>query len=146
VYRRCDDFVGEVVSRVGPDTPILIVSDHGFHSFRQSVNLNTWLIQEGFMTLRGEAPDGKAPADSVRRRHVLGENVDWTRTRAYAMGLGQVYLNLKGREGRGIVAPEESKSVQDDLAARLLTMTDPKTEARIIEQSTSATTSIPAPI
>jgi Type I phosphodiesterase / nucleotide pyrophosphatase len=132
VYRRCDDFVGEVVSRVGPDTPILIVSDHGFHSFRQSVNLNTWLIQEGFMTLRGEAPDGKAPADPSGGG-TFWENVDWTRTRAYAMGLGQVYLNLKGREGRGIVAPEESRSVQDDLAARLLTMTDPKTEARIIE-------------
>ena len=132
VYRRCDDFVGEVVSRVGPDTPILIVSDHGFHSFRQSVNLNTWLIQEGFMALRGEAPDGKAPADPSGGG-TFWENVDWSRTRAYAMGLGQVYLNLKGREGHGIVAPEESKSVQDDLAARLLTMTDPKTGARIVD-------------
>src|SRR5438067_9952268 len=46
VYQKCDEFVGEVMSRVG-DTPIVIVSDHGFHSFRQSVNLNTWLVQEG---------------------------------------------------------------------------------------------------
>ena len=132
VYRKCDEFVGEVMSRVDETTPILIVSDHGFHSFRQAVNLNTWLIQEGFMALRGDAPNGKAPADPSGGG-TFWENVDWTRTRAYAMGLGQVYLNLKGREGHGIVAPEESKSVQDDLAARLLTMTDPKTEARIVE-------------
>ncbi|HMF94534.1 MAG TPA: alkaline phosphatase family protein, partial [Vicinamibacterales bacterium] len=39
VYRKCDDFIGEVVSRIDPGTPVLIVSDHGFHSFRQSVNL-----------------------------------------------------------------------------------------------------------
>src|SRR5207244_9653263 len=63
VYRKCDDFVGEVVSRVGPDTAILIVSDHGFHSFRQSVNLNTWLVQEGFMALRSDAAGGKTPGD-----------------------------------------------------------------------------------
>ena len=132
VYRKCDDFVGEVVSRVGPDTAILIVSDHGFHSFRQSVNLNTWLVQEGFMALRSDAAGGKTPGD-LSGGGTFWENVDWSRTRAYAMGLGQVYLNLKGREGGGIVAPEESRSVQDDLAARLLTMTDPGTHARIVD-------------
>jgi predicted AlkP superfamily phosphohydrolase/phosphomutase len=132
VYRKCDDFVGEVVSRVGPDTAILIVSDHGFHSFRQSVNLNTWLVQEGFMVLQGEPAGGKTSGDRSGGG-TFWENVDWSRTRAYAMGLGQVYLNLKGREGRGIVAPEEAKTVQNDLAARLLTMTDPKTNARIVD-------------
>jgi predicted AlkP superfamily phosphohydrolase/phosphomutase len=132
VYRRCDDFVGEVVSRVGPDTPILIVSDHGFHSFRQSVNLNTWLIQEGFMVLQGEASGEKKPKDPSGSG-TFWENVDWSRTRAYAMGLGQVYLNLKGRERYGIVAAEAAKNVQDDLAARLLTMTDPRTDAAIVD-------------
>ena len=74
VYRKCDEFVGEVMTRVDPDTPILIVSDHGFHSFRQSVNLNTWLVQEGFMTLQGQAPGEKKLHRSVRRRrNVLGK-------------------------------------------------------------------------
>ena len=128
VYRKCDDFVGEVMSRVGADTPILIVSDHGFHSFRQSVNLNTWLVQEGFMALQGQAPGEKKLKDLFGGGGTFWENVDWSRTRAYAMGLGQIYINLKGREGHGIVAPgAESKTMQDDLAARLLTLTDPKT-------------------
>jgi predicted AlkP superfamily phosphohydrolase/phosphomutase len=49
------------------------------------------------------------------------------------MGLGQIYLNIKGREGHGIVDQAESTTVQNDLAARLLTMTDPKTGARMVD-------------
>ena len=97
------------MSRVGPDTPILIVSDHGFHSFRQSVNLNTWLVQEGFMALRASSRARRQPQD-LFGGGTFWENVDWTRTKAYAMGLGQIYVNLKGREGHGIVAPDESKA------------------------------------
>src|SRR6185436_5114029 len=92
VYRRCDDFVGEVMARVPKDTPILIVSDHGFHSFRQSVNLNTWLVQEGFMALQGQAPGEKKLKDLFGGGGTFWENVDWSRTRAYAMGLGQIYI------------------------------------------------------
>jgi predicted AlkP superfamily phosphohydrolase/phosphomutase len=133
VYRKCDDFVGEVMARVPTGTPIMIVSDHGFRSFRQSVNLNTWLVQEGFMALQGQAPGEKKLKD-LFGGGTFWENVDWSRTRAYAMGLGQIYINLKGREGRGIVAPgDESKAVQNDLAARLLVMTDPNTGARMVD-------------
>ena len=134
VYRRCDEFVGEVMSRVDATTPILIVSDHGFHSFRESVNLNTWLVQEGFMTLQGQAPGEKKLRDLFGGGGQFWENVDWSRTKAYAMGLGQIYLNLQGREGHGIVAPgAESRAVQDAIAQKLLTLTDPKTHARIVD-------------
>jgi predicted AlkP superfamily phosphohydrolase/phosphomutase len=132
VYRKCDEFVGDVLTRIGPDTPVLIVSDHGFHSFRQSVNLNTWLVQEGFMAIQGQAPGEKTLQD-LFGGGTFWENVDWSRTKAYAMGLGQVYLNLKGREGHGSVEPAQSQAVQDDLAARLLTMTDPNTGARMVD-------------
>jgi predicted AlkP superfamily phosphohydrolase/phosphomutase len=133
VYRRCDEFVGEVMSRIDANTPILIVSDHGFRSFRQSVNLNTWLVQEGFMTLQGQAPGEKKLRDLFGGGGQFWENVDWSRTRAYAMGLGQIYLNLKGREGRGIVPPGESSAVQDEIAQKLLTLTDPRTGARMVD-------------
>jgi predicted AlkP superfamily phosphohydrolase/phosphomutase len=133
VYRKCDEFVGEVMSRVDASTPILVVSDHGFHSFRQSVNLNTWLVQQGFMTLQGQAPGEKKLTD-LFGGGTFWENVDWSHTKAYAMGLGQIYINLKGREGRGTVsAGAESKTIQDDLAARLLTLTDPKTGVRMVD-------------
>src|SRR5262249_9758147 len=133
VYRRCDEFIGEVMTRRDPRTPILIVSDHGFHSFRQSVNLNTWLVQEGFMALQGQQPGDKKLQDLFGGSGTFWENVDWPRTKAYAMGLGQIYVNLQGREGHGSVPPAESKSLQDALAERLLAMTDPKTGARMVD-------------
>src|SRR5207245_8249174 len=133
IYRKCDDFVGEVMSRVGSTVPILIVSDHGFHSFRQSVNLNTWLVQEGFMAIQGQQPGQKKLQDLFGGSGTFWENVDWSRTKAYAMGLGQIYVNLKGREGKGIVASgAESQAVQDEIAAKLLTLVDPKTGQQIV--------------
>ena len=56
VYRRADEFVGEVLRHIDADTTVLIVSDHGFHSWRKAVNLNTWLVQQGYMVLKGQQP------------------------------------------------------------------------------------------
>ena len=132
VYRRADTFIGEVMDRVEPGTPILVVSDHGFHSWRKAVNLNTWLVQNGYMTLQGQRPAEKK-LDDLFGGGTFWENVDWTRTRAYAMGIGQIYFNLRGRESRGIVSPgAEARQLADELSAKLLTMTDPEDGAPII--------------
>jgi predicted AlkP superfamily phosphohydrolase/phosphomutase len=132
VYRRADDFVGEVLSRLDPGTPVLIVSDHGFHSWRKAVNLNTWLVQQGYMVLHGQQP-GDKKLDDLFGGGEFWENVDWSRTRAYAMGIGQIYFNLRGREAKGIVSPgAEAKQLADELSARLLTMRDPDDGSAII--------------
>ena len=132
VYRKCDEFVGEVMQRVDASTPIVIVSDHGFHSFRQSVNLNTWLVQEGFMAIQGQQP-GEKKLQDLFGGGTFWENVDWSHTKAYAMGLGQIYLNRQGREGHGIVSDGEAKQIETDLADRLMTMSDPKTHQRMVD-------------
>jgi predicted AlkP superfamily phosphohydrolase/phosphomutase len=108
------------------------VSDHGFHSWRKAVNLNTWLIQNRYMALRGQSlNDGKL--SDLLGSGTFWENVDWARTRAYAMGLGQIYFNLRGREGRGSVNPgAEAKDLGDELSTRLLSMTDPDDGSRIV--------------
>ena len=125
VYRRADGLVGEALELIDPDTPVLIVSDHGFHPWRRAVNLNTWLVQEGYMTLTG-AGAGKT-LDDLFGGGTFWEHVDWRRTRAYAMGLGQIYLNLRGREALGTVEPgSEADRVRADLRARLLTFRDPE--------------------
>jgi predicted AlkP superfamily phosphohydrolase/phosphomutase len=132
VYRRADLFVGEVVDRLEPGTQLLIVSDHGFHSWRKAVNLNTWLVQQGYMTLQGQQP-GEKKLDDLFGGGTFWENVDWARTRAYAMGLGQIYFNLRGREARGIVSPgAEAKQLADELSATLLTMKDPDDGSPIV--------------
>ncbi len=131
-YRRADDFVGQVLQRLDPGTTVLVVSDHGFHSFRYSVNLNTWLVQKGYMVLQGQQP-GEKKLDDLFGGGQFWENVDWSRTRAYAMGLGQIYFNMKGREGKGIVSPgAEYTALADQLASDLLTMRDPTSGARMV--------------
>jgi predicted AlkP superfamily phosphohydrolase/phosphomutase len=132
VYRRADDFVGEVARRLDPGTPLLIVSDHGFHSWRKAVNLNTWLVQQGYMALQGQQP-GEKKLDDLFGGGEFWENVDWSRTRAYAMGIGQIYFNLRGREAKGIVSPgAEAQQLARELSARLLTMKDPDDQSPII--------------
>ena len=132
IYRQCDTFIAEVLERLEPGVPLLIVSDHGFHSWRKAVNLNTWLVQQGYMTLHGQTP-GEKKLDDLFGGGEFWENVDWSRTKAYAMGLGQIYFNLKGRESKGIVsAGAEYRQLADELSARLLTMTDPDDGSRIV--------------
>jgi len=133
IYKRSDQFVGEVLRHVDPGTEVMIVSDHGFHSFRKAVNLNTWLVQEGFMVLKGQQ-DNQRKLDDLFGAGTFWEGVDWSRTRAYAMGLGQVYFNMRGREGQGIVSPgQEAMALADAITARMATMLDPETGERVVQ-------------
>lgn len=132
IYRRADTFVAEVLEHLEPGTQLMIVSDHGFHSWRKAVNLNTWLVQQGYMVVQGQQP-GEKKLEDLFGGGEFWENVDWSRTRAYAMGLGQIYFNLRGRESKGIVSPgAEAKALADELSARLMTMVDPTDGSRIV--------------
>jgi predicted AlkP superfamily phosphohydrolase/phosphomutase len=132
IYRRADTFIAEVLEHLEPGTQLMIVSDHGFHSWRKAVNLNTWLVQQGYMAINGQQP-GEKKLDDLFGGAEFWENVDWSKTRAYAMGLGQVYFNLRGREAKGIVSPgAEAKQLADELSARLLTLHDPEDGSRIV--------------
>jgi predicted AlkP superfamily phosphohydrolase/phosphomutase len=135
VYRRADQFLAEVMEQVPPGTTILIVSDHGFHSWRKAVNLNTWLVEQGYMVLKGgPAPGEKKLDDLFSGSGQFFENLDWSRTRAYAMGLGQIYFNLRGREAQGIVSPgREYTALAEELATRLKNdLRDPDTRQSIV--------------
>jgi predicted AlkP superfamily phosphohydrolase/phosphomutase len=107
------------------------MSDHGFHSFRRGVNLNTWLVQNGYMAFEGAESGPKTLADLFGRGKLM-EGVDWGRTRAYAIGLGQIYFNLRGRESQGIVSSgAEYKALQEEIRSGLVTLKDPDDGARV---------------
>jgi predicted AlkP superfamily phosphohydrolase/phosphomutase len=132
VYRRADQFVGEVLEHIDAGTTVMIVSDHGFHSWRKSVNLNTWLVHEGYMVLARQPGDGKR-RDGPFGDAALGDNVDWDRTRAYAAGGGQLYLNIRGRERQGTVRRgSEARQVADEIASKLLALRDPEDGASVV--------------
>ena len=134
VYRRADNFVGEVLEHLEPGVDVMIVSDHGFHSWRKSVNVNTWLVEQGYMVLKGEGDQGEKKLEDLFGAGSFWENVDWSRTRAYAMGLGQVYFNLRGREAQGIVSPgAEYTQLADELSKKLVAdLIDPDTKQHIV--------------
>jgi predicted AlkP superfamily phosphohydrolase/phosphomutase len=123
VYRAVDGAIGETMNRF-PDADIIVMSDHGFNSFDRSVNLNTWLWQQGFLALRGP-PSGDDE---------MFANVDWSKTQAYALGLNGLYLNIAGREKNGILhSGAESKAVMKKLAEELLQFRDPENGRQVVE-------------
>jgi predicted AlkP superfamily phosphohydrolase/phosphomutase len=132
-YDRMDRIVGDAMGRIAPGTALIVLSDHGFTSFRRGVNYNTWLVENGFMTLRPGTRGGKSLEDLFDRGE-LGEffkYVDWSRTKAYAMGLGNIYINLLGREPKGSVAPgREYEDVRDSIVKKLAALVDPETGER----------------
>ncbi|MFH0859749.1 MAG: alkaline phosphatase family protein [Candidatus Altiarchaeota archaeon] len=124
-YVKKDKLIGEILNVVGEDTLLLIVSDHGFTSFEKAVSINTWLVENGFMTLSGEAKEGDDSA--------LFKYVDWNRTKAYSLGFNSLYINAKGREKYGIV--EDRQAVVGELISKLDTLTDPDTGAKVVNRA-----------
>lgn len=130
-YERMDRIVGEAMRRLPPRTALLVCSDHGFASFRRGINYNTWLVKHGFMALKQGSSTGGKTLEDLFDRGELGEffkYVDWSRTKAYALGLGNIYINLVGREPQGSVAPgREYDEVRTAVVRQLESLVDPET-------------------
>ena len=123
LYCRMDDLVGRTLPYVDDDTAFFVLSDHGFKSFQRGVNLNTWLLENGYLHLK----EGSEPGEPYLR------NVDWSRTRAYLFGLAGVYVNQKGREAQGIVeAGDEAEALKRELADKLTGLVDQQKSAPAI--------------
>jgi len=128
-YQLMDAIVGDAMVAAEKKHALLIVaSDHGFASFRRSVNYNTWLVLNGYMTLKSGVQVKDRNVEMLFDQGQFWENVDWSKTRAYAMGLGEVYVNLEGREEQGIVKPgADYDALKKELQQRLVAMVDPET-------------------
>lgn len=118
VYAEIDEALGRVMGAIGDDTTLIVMSDHGFCPFYRGVNLNTWLLDKGYVKLRDPSAQGKYP---------FFANVDWTGTQAYALGLNGLYVNLRGRETRGIVNEgADYDALLDRIERDLLELKDPE--------------------
>jgi predicted AlkP superfamily phosphohydrolase/phosphomutase len=92
------------------------------------VHYNTWLVLNGYMTLKKGVEVKERNVEMLFDQGQFWENVDWSKTRAYAMGLGEVYVNLKGRESQGIVEPgAQYDALKKELKEKLVAMVDPQT-------------------
>ncbi len=125
LYVEMDAVVGHAMAALGPNDLLVVMSDHGFAPWRRAVNVNSWLRDHGYLAVtnaRAAAEPGLA-------------GVDWTKTRAYAVGLNGVYLNLQGRESKGIVAPAEASRLSAEIAAAMEGTIDPATNGPAITKA-----------
>jgi predicted AlkP superfamily phosphohydrolase/phosphomutase len=120
VYEKMDGLLGKVWPLVDdPDTVFMVISDHGFTNFRRGVNINAWLRDNGYLVLKDA---------NARQSGEFFDGVDWTRTKAFALGLTGIFINRKGREKSGIVAEgAEYRQLVQELADKLGRMVDPAT-------------------
>jgi predicted AlkP superfamily phosphohydrolase/phosphomutase len=126
LFVQMDEMIGRVRTAMTPKGALFIMSDHGFKPFRRGVNLNTWLLQNGYLALKDGADGGEE----------WFKGVDWAGTKAYALGLGGLYVNQKGREAQGIVKPgEEARALRLELQKKLTGLVDAETGGTSINRT-----------
>jgi len=126
LYQSMDRILGDVMNYVDENTILIVLSDHGFNTFRTAVHMNTWLEQEGFLVFKRKGTSNQSGEFFV--------GVDWSKTKAYAVGLAGIYLNRTGRESQGIVTPDQVSDVSNQLIEKLLKLQDPSTGKTIVSK------------
>ncbi len=166
-FAAVDEAIGKVRARLDQDGTLFIMSDHGFGPIHKTIDLNVWLLEQGFIHIKKSLlsriryrlwkmgftyevlirlllklmrfglrlPD-LSPADTVNmvRDNSLNpllslNDVDWSRTKAYSkMGMGQIVLNVEGREENGWIREgEEYGRIREEIVSCLREMRDPAT-------------------
>lgn len=126
LYEDMDPIVARILDRLDEDTTLIIMSDHGFSPLYRNFQLNAWLEREGYLTLRRGRRSGS----------LLMGDIDWSRTRAYALGLNALYVNLRGREGSGLVNPGLDRDrLVEELVEKLEALRDPVTGNSVVKRA-----------
>lgn len=121
-YEKIDRIIGEVLKSIDKDTALIILSDHGFSSFRRAVHLNRWLLENGYLFLN----------EGVKESKEFFENIDWSKTKAYALGFGGIYLNKIGREYYGTVKESEAQDLKEAIKEGLKQCKDPENNESVV--------------
>jgi predicted AlkP superfamily phosphohydrolase/phosphomutase len=125
-YRKLDGVLRRVLDAMDDRSVLMMLSDHGFAPFRREFNLSTWLVENGYIVLSDPSRIGQGE---------FYRYVDWRRTKAYALGLNGLYINLEGRDFRGSVPPSEAEGIKQEIMAKLGTVRDPEGGQRIITEA-----------
>lgn len=162
VHVRQDEIIAELLEMIEPGTTVFMMSDHGFGPSYKRLNLQRWLVEKGFLTLKRTRPgpigrlinaviSASVRFTPIQFRHLIKEKfpslaaramsrvyfqgIDWSRTRAYAVGeIRSLFINLKGRQPQGIVEPSEYEAVRDELIAKLTALREPDTGEPVVDK------------
>jgi len=123
-YIRMDEVVGDALEKMNPEDTLIVLSDHGFGTFRRAVHLNSWLREKGYLALKY--------AQNASDQELL-QAVDWAHTKAYALGFGGIYINQKGRESWGQVEPgKETVALKEQISGELRSWVDEPSQMPIV--------------
>ena len=111
LYLRMDPLVGRVLDAAGERDIVIVMSDHGFESYRRKFSLNTWLLEQGYLVLKDGSTKELPESDAQRSPVYLLDAVDWSKTRAYGLGFNGLYLNLQGRERDNPATPDSEAGI-----------------------------------
>jgi len=165
VYQKMDQVIGRLFARLDDQTTLIIMSDHGFGPLRKAVYLNKWLEQEQLLQPVARSNNGRGPGHALKGllgrckkclprelkdvairclpelkakvdSYLVSSHIDWSRTQAFSFGVhGSIFINLAGRQPKGIVQPgEEYEAVRSGIIARLNGLTDPETGETVVER------------
>ncbi len=125
-YRAMDDVLRQIFAKMDGTSTFMLLSDHGFAPFRREFHLSTWLVENGYTVLTD--PEKMHESEFY-------DYVDWSKTKAFALGLNGLYINLYGREANGSVPPAEYEQIKKDIQAKLNEVRDPETGEKIITRA-----------
>lgn len=125
-YRAMDDVLGKTLSRMDGQSTLIVLSDHGFAPFTREFHLSTWLVENGYTAV--------ADPDWLHEGGFFA-GVDWEKTRAFALGLNGLYINLQDREVNGAVAPGQAAALKKEIVARLNQVRDPENGGKVIRRA-----------
>jgi predicted AlkP superfamily phosphohydrolase/phosphomutase len=123
-YRKMDGILGLILKQIDKKTTLIVISDHGFQPFYYAVHLNSWLYENGYLSLK----------NGLNRSAGLFEGVDWWQTKAYALGFCGIYINKYGRESSGIVGDDKYNELKKEIAQKLMAWKDPNNGKQIIHK------------
>lgn len=137
-FRQLDALIGAAIDLAGPDTTVVVASDHGAGPTTEIFCVNTWLEREGF--LAWAEPDGVATDDQPElgfrqlARHVY--QLDWSRTVAYAATPSSqgIHIAAGGPGGEPALDPARYRRIRRALADRLRALRHPATGRAVVEE------------
>lgn len=164
IYQTADRWLGEVLNHIPEDCNLMIVSDHGQTASRGIVDLNTWLMENGFLVTKPSRRRWISRSDIYRflsrwdmypfykrlssikslscidetlkkkipwEKNLLQET-DWSRTQAYSISSAGIFINLAGREPKGIVGTGEYGQLREKIISSLRNLRSPETGEKIV--------------
>ncbi|NJE06961.1 hypothetical protein E3E31_00115 [Thermococcus sp. M39] len=149
-YKKIDKKLKKVLDTIDKETIVFLVSDHGFGPVKYTLNINEFLIKEGYLKLKkGNKQATTFNLFTLMRKgkllplarafikllpNIIAKrlkekaspisfekmDIDWDNTKAFAYAvLGDIYLNVKGRDPNGIVDPDEYDKIREEIIEKI---------------------------